>query len=154
MNGKHFFFTTNIETDNLDSILISRHYKLKRVADFKRIKYENPRLKQSEIANQLGYSSSTLQRYRNDINMVSPYRIQPNNNNKRTKKASNTTFANNSYRESDVERPQMTSNDLKTTQRNTKSNKKTENILEAGSIHENIESNDQNFDELFHKNNP
>ena len=31
-----------------------------------RMKYENPKLKQSEIANQLSYSSSTLQRYRNE----------------------------------------------------------------------------------------
>ena len=64
------------------------------MADFMRIKYENPKLKQSELANQLGYSSSTLQRYRNDMNMLSPYRIQSNNNNKRTKKASNTNFNN------------------------------------------------------------
>ena len=47
------------------------------MADFMRIKYENQRLKQSEIANQLNLSSSTLQRYRNDINMLSPYRFKP-----------------------------------------------------------------------------
>ena len=47
------------------------------MCDFMQIKYENPKLKQSEIANQLGYSSSTLQRYRNDVNMISPYRINP-----------------------------------------------------------------------------
>ena len=55
------------------------------MADFMRLKYENPRMKQSEIANQLDKSSSTLQRYRNDINMLSPYRINPNNTNKRKK---------------------------------------------------------------------
>ena len=64
-------------TGNLDSNLISRQYKLNLLADFMGIKYENPKLKQSEIANQLGYSTSTLQRYRNGINIVSPYRIQP-----------------------------------------------------------------------------
>ena len=64
---------------NLDSNLISRQYKLNVMADFTRIKYQNSKLKQSEIANQLGYSSSTSQRYRNDINMISPYRINPNN---------------------------------------------------------------------------
>ena len=52
------------------------------MADFMRIKYDNPKFKQSEIANQLGYSSSTLQRYRNDIIMLPLYRIQSN---KRTK---------------------------------------------------------------------
>ena len=36
-------------------------------------------MKQSEMADQLGYSSSTIQRNRNDINMLSSYRIQPNN---------------------------------------------------------------------------
>ena len=81
------------------------------MADFMRIKYENPRLKQSETANQLGYSNSTLQRYKNDINMLSPYRIQPNNTNKRTKKTSNTNFDDNSHREAHVERLQMTSID-------------------------------------------
>ena len=32
------------------------------MADFMRLKYENSRMKQLEIANQLGYSCSTLQR--------------------------------------------------------------------------------------------
>ena len=60
------------------------------MADFMRVKYENPKLNQIEIANQLSYSISTLQRYRNDINMLSPYRVHPNNTKKRTKKAKNT----------------------------------------------------------------
>ena len=63
----------------LDSNLKSRDYKLNLIAVSMRIKYENPKLKQSGIANHLGYSSSTLQRYRNDISKVSPYRFQPNN---------------------------------------------------------------------------
>ena len=74
------------KTSNLDANLISRQYKLNLMADFMRLKYENPRMKQSDIANQLNLSTSTLQRYRNDINMVSPYRIQSNNTNKRTKR--------------------------------------------------------------------
>ena len=68
-------------TSNLDANLISRQYKLNLMADFMRMKYENPKLKQFEVANQLGYSSSILQKYRNDINMVSPYRLNPNNTN-------------------------------------------------------------------------
>ena len=47
---------------NLDANLISRKYKLNLMADFLRVKYENPKLKQSEVANRLGYSSSTLNR--------------------------------------------------------------------------------------------
>ena len=65
------------------------------MADYMRMKYENPKLKQSQIANQLGYSTITLQRHRNEINMLSLYRIQPNDNIKRTKKHSNTSSDNN-----------------------------------------------------------
>ena len=50
------------KTGNLDSNLISRQFKQNLMADFLRIKDENPKLKQAEIANQLGYSSSTFQR--------------------------------------------------------------------------------------------
>ena len=74
------------KTSNLDANLISRQYKLNLMADFMKVKNENPRMKQSEIANQLGMSSSTVQRYRNDINMLSPYRINPNNFKKTAKK--------------------------------------------------------------------
>ena len=74
------------KTSNLDANSISRQYKLNLMADFMRLKEENPRMKQSQIANQIGLSTSTLQRDRNDINMLSPYRINPNNTSKRTKK--------------------------------------------------------------------
>ena len=56
------------------------------MADFMRFKNGNPKMKQSEVAKQLSYSASNLQIYRNDINMLLPYRINPNNTNKRTKK--------------------------------------------------------------------
>ena len=95
-------------TGNLDSNLISRHYKLNLMPDFMRIKYENSKLKQSEIANQRSYSSLTLQRYRNDKNMLSPYRINPRNTNKRTKKTSNTNFDKSSHREPDVKKLLLT----------------------------------------------
>ena len=60
------------KTGNLDSNFISRQYKLNLMAKFMQIEFENPILKQSEIANQLGYSSITLQKYKNDKNMLSP----------------------------------------------------------------------------------
>ena len=72
--------------------------------------------------------------------MLSPYRIQPNNTNKGTKKTLNTNFDNNSHHEPDVKRPQMTSN------------KKNKNILKAGSVQENIEINDHYLDEILDKN--
>ena len=71
--NKSFSLQQISRTGNLDSNLISRQYKLNLMADFMRVKYENPKMKQSEIANQLSYSTSTLRRYRNDINMLSPY---------------------------------------------------------------------------------
>ena len=83
------------------------------MADFMRLKFENPKLKQSQLANQIDLSTNTLQRYRSDINMLSPYIIHPSNTNKRTKKAKNTDFDDNSHTKHDVKRPQMTSNDLK-----------------------------------------
>ena len=98
------------KTSNLDANVISRQYKLNLMADFMKVKFESPKLKQSEMANQLGLSYSTLQRYRNDINMLSPYRNQPKITNKRMKKAKITNFNNYSHHEFDVERPQMTSN--------------------------------------------
>ena len=97
------------KTSILDANLLSRQYKLNLMADFMRIKYEKPKMKQSQIADRLGMSSSTLQRYRNDINMLLPYRINPNNLNKRVNKASDTNFDKNLHDERDVIRPQMTS---------------------------------------------
>ena len=58
------------KTGNLDSNLISGQYKLNLMAKLIQIKLENPKLKQSEIVDHLSYSSSTLQRYRNDINKL------------------------------------------------------------------------------------
>ena len=75
-----------IKIANMDPNVLTRHYKLKLMNDFMNIKYQNPRLKQSEIADQLKISSSTLQRPRNDINMQSPYRNNPNNVKKRSKR--------------------------------------------------------------------
>ena len=65
------------------------------MAAFMEVKYENPKVKQSPIANQLGLSTSTLQRYRNGINMLSPYRINPKltiKEQKRLKKLISTTI--------------------------------------------------------------
>ena len=56
----------------------------------------NPKLKQKEIAKELGDSSSTLERYRNDIKMKSPCK---SNNLRRLPKTSN----------DDLNRLQMTS---------------------------------------------
>ena len=123
------------KTANMDPNLLTRHYKLKLMNDFMNIKYQNPKMKQSEIANNLNMSSSTLQRYRNDINMLSPYRINPNNNKKRPKKAKIDD-------NSDLKRPQMTSND-------TIENKKTK--LKGGSVQDDVEINEHYLDRILKK---
>ena len=80
-------------------------------------------------------STSTIQRQKNDINMLSPYRINPNNGEKRPKKAKIDDNG-------DLKRPQMTSNDLKTTSNDNIKKTKTKNNLKGGSIQENIEINE------------
>ena len=150
------------KTGNLDSKLISQQYKLILMAKFTQIRSEYPKLKQYEIADQLGYSSSSNrieQRYRNDMNMLSPYRNQPNITNKQSNKISNTNLDNNSKRENDLKRPQLTSNEIVKPDTNTESiikrtsNKKNGNLLKAGSVHENVEINDNYLDEILHNNN-
>ena len=132
-------------TSNLDANLISRQYKLNLMADFMKVKYENPKMRQTEITNQLGMSSSTLQRYRNDINMLSPYRINPNNTKKRPKKAKIDDIG-------DLKRPQMTSNDLKITSNDKKT--KSKNVLKGGSVQEeNIVINEHYLDKILKNNN-
>ena len=73
-------------TSYLDANLISRQYKLNLMTDFMRMEDENPKLNQSQKTSQLCYPTSTLQRFSKDINMLSPYKIQSNNTNKRTKR--------------------------------------------------------------------
>ena len=41
------------KTSSLDANLISRQYNLNLMADFMRVKYESPKMRQSQIANQL-----------------------------------------------------------------------------------------------------
>ena len=122
------------KTANMDPNLLTRHYKLKLMNDFMHIKYQNPKMKQSDIANNLNMSSSTIQRYRNDINMFSPYRINPNNNKKSPKKAKIDD-------NSDLKRPKMTSND-------SIKNKKTK--LKGGSLQD-VEINEHYLDKILRK---
>ena len=131
-------------TANMDPNLLTRHYKLKIMNDFMYMKYQNPKLKQSELANNLNMSSSTIQRYRNDINMQSRYRINPNNVKKRTKNPKIEDIG-------DLKRPQMTSNDVKPTSNESNKNKK--NKLKGGSLQENIEINEHYLDKILKNNN-
>ena len=134
-------------TSNLDANLISPQHKLYVMADFMRIKYENPKLRQSEIALRMNCSTSTLQRYRNDINMLSPFRIQPNSTNKQQKMTSNLNSNNDIHSDLDFKRPQMISNDPKrpqSTQAKMLNRLKTKrkSIVKAGFVRGNVEINE------------
>ena len=125
------------KTTSMDPNMITRHYNLKFMKEFMHIKYQNPKMKQSEIADHIKMSSSTLQRYRNNINMLSPYRINQNNVKKQPKRAKIDKIG-------DLKRPQRTSNDLKTTLNEPVKNKNIK--LKAGS---NIEINDHYLDKIL-----
>ena len=68
------------KTGDLNADLIMRQYKLDKMANFMMNMSNNPKMKQSEIARELKLSSSTIQRYRREINMLSRYRIPPSSN--------------------------------------------------------------------------
>ena len=126
----------------MDPNMLTKYYKLKLMNDFMNIKYQNPKMTQSEISSQLNMSPSTIKRYRNDINMLSPYRINPNNVKKRSKKVKIDDIG-------DLKRPNLTSNDLKKTSNDKKS--KSKNVLKAGSVQEEI--NEHYLDKILENNN-
>ena len=128
----------------MDPNMLTKYYKLKLMNEFMNIKYQNPKMTQSEISSQLNMSSSTIKRYRNDINMLSPYRNNPNNVKKRSKKAKIDDI-------SDLKRPQMTSNDLKSASNDKKT--KTENNLKGGSVQEDNFEIDEHYLDKIIKNN-
>ena len=132
------------KNSTMDPNMLTKYYKLKLMNDFMNIKYQNPKMTQSEISSQLNMSPSTIQRYGNDINMISPYRISPNNIKKQQKKVK---IDNNE----DLKRPQLTSNGLKTTSNDKKT--KSKNVLKAGSVQEeNIEINEHYLDKILKNN--
>ena len=70
-------FTTNISNSFLDINLILRQFKLDLMARFMEKESVNSKIRQDQIAKELGSSRSTLQRYRNDKNIFPPYGIPP-----------------------------------------------------------------------------
>ena len=128
----------------MDPNMLTKYYKLELLNDFMNIKYQNLKMTQSEISSQLNMSSSTIKRYRNDINMLSPYRISPNVVKKRSKKAK---IDNND----EPKRLQMTSNDLKITSNDKKQKQK--NNLKGGAVQEdNFEINEHYLDKILKNN--
>ena len=130
------------KNSTMDPNMLTKYYKMKLMNDFMNIKYQNPKMTQSQISSQLNMSPSTIQRYRNDINMISPYRNNPNNVKKQQKK---TKIDNNG----DLKRPQMTSNDVKTTSNESIKNKK--NKLKGGSLQQDVEINEHYLEKILKK---
>ena len=89
-----------------------RQYKLEKMAKFMEIMSINPKLKQSEIAKELKRPTSTLQRDRGKLNMLSTYRISPSSktHHKRKQKTPNTSLDDDKVTSKDLEK---ISNDLK-----------------------------------------
>ena len=130
------------KNSTMDPNMLTKYYKLKLMNDFMNINYQTPKMTQSEISSQLNMSPSTIQRYRNDINMFSPYRINVKKQQKKTKIDNNN---------GDLKRPHLTSNELKTTSNDKKT--KSKNVLKAGSVQkENIVINEHYLDKI-NKNN-
>ena len=82
--NKRFSDDNMIKSRSTEPSDIIRTFKLDRCCDFMEEKYNNPKLTQKEICNQLGVTDRTIRRYREDIKMDSPYRI--NNLKKKTPK--------------------------------------------------------------------
>ena len=104
------------------------------MANFIEIKSINPKSKQSEIAKELKITTSTLQRYRREGNMLSPYRIPPTSNTHTRKQKTEHDLK---VISNDLK---MTSNDCRTTSKNRNENGekvKTENNLRGGDPNDN-----------------
>ena len=80
--NKRFSYDNIIQSRSIEPNDLIRTYKLDRCCDFMEEKFNNPRLTQKQICKQLGFSDSTIKRYRDDIKMDSPHR---RNNHKKKK---------------------------------------------------------------------
>ena len=109
-----FFSSVSLEQiakiGDLNADLMTRQYKMDKMAKYMEIKSINSKLKESEIAGELKKSSSTLQRCRRELNMLSPFRIPFSNNRTGKQKTSNHTEFDLKAISNDLK---MTSNDLK-----------------------------------------
>ena len=89
--NKRFSYDNITKSHSINPNDLIRVYKLDRCCDFMEEKFNNPKLTQKEICKKLGFSDSTIKRYRDDIQMDSPYRR--NNHKKKTNNKSNTSVS-------------------------------------------------------------
>ena len=106
------------------------------------IKSFNTKLRQGQMSKEIGCSNSTVQRYKQVINLLSPYKIQSNSH-KGRQNLSNINLDDNSNRELGLKK---TSNDLKLTSKEPITN--IQSKLKGGSMQEIGEINDEELDEI------
>ena len=119
--NKRFSYDNMIKSRSIEPTDIIRTFKLDRCCDLMEAKYDNPKLTQKEICNQLGFSDRAIRRYRDDIKMDSPYR---SNNNKKKKPKQSPININNDNTKSVSEQDN----------RNKRIEKRIKNKLKAGNI--------------------
>ena len=72
-----------LESRSIEPNDLIRTFKLDRCCNLMEEKYNNPKVTQKEICNQLSFTDRTIRRDRDDIKKDSPYRV---NNHKKTPK--------------------------------------------------------------------
>ena len=67
-----------LKSENLNSNSILRLHKENMMVKFMEVKCNEPRITQKQFSNRLGYSDSTIKRYRDDISMDNLYKRSKN----------------------------------------------------------------------------
>ena len=124
---KRFSYDNMIKSKSIEPNDLIRTYKLDRCCDFMALKYNNPKLTQKQICKQLGFSDSTIKRYRDDIKMDSPYRRNTSNKRKKPIHLSNTVTEN-------IIKNENTKKDMDDSTKNKIIEKRIKNRLKGGNI--------------------
>ena len=98
-NNNKFTIDQLSKSETIDPNSINRLYKINKMLDFMEIRSNNPRMTQKQICNQLGFSDSTIKRYRDDIQMDSPY----NRYNYKRKKSKTVNISTNENNKSNID---------------------------------------------------
>ena len=99
------------KSETIDPNSINRLYKINTMLDFMEIRSNNRGMTQKQICNQLGFSDSTIKRYRDDIKMNSPYNRNNYKNNKPKKSLDTKTENISKNNKTDID--EIAKNDMK-----------------------------------------
>ena len=124
------------KVESIDPNSINRLYKVNLMLNFMEIRSNNPRMTQKQICNQLGFSDSTIKRYRDDIQMDSPYNRYNNKKNK-TKQKPDTTISQSQQSTNETNRNKIIEKRIKNRLKNQiKGGDISDNKQPANTIHE------------------